>query len=87
MTTLYSMFKLAGEGWSEGLVSIMLVEEHHHDLVIVVKDTVGLCFTRVEPNTRVGYLFDQFMHFASLESISVDVVKAAGLIEKSIHKG
>ncbi len=79
--THYSMLKPPGEGLGEGLVTIKLVEEQRHELKILVTSADGLSFSKAELTHRMGYLFDMFMYFASLETVSLDAVKSVGLAE------
>jgi hypothetical protein len=80
---MYSMLKKAGEGWTEGLLQIKIIEIQHHEFNMVVSDSNGTCYSKKENNTRVGYLFDQFMYFASLETISLDAIVRDGFTVSS----
>lgn len=79
--THYSMFKPAGEGVSDGLVTVKIVEEQRHNLTIIVIASDGLTFSKAETFHSAGYLFDLFMFFASLELVTLRSIKSVGLTE------
>jgi hypothetical protein len=78
--THYSMIKPAGYGVAGDNVQIKIVEEEFNHFKIVVLSETSECWTMSEPTIRMGVLLDIFMNFASLQFISLESIKTAGLL-------
>lgn len=72
------MIKPAGEGLSSGFVNIKISEDHPQQFTMTVVDSCHDVYHKKESHSRLGTLFDLFLFFASLDSVSLDDMKKTG---------